>query len=101
DRNGPAFARAERADTAPRFAKPATAKPIAVYTAEGRSRRGDFPQLVANPRATLPYGPDSMRFYIERYGAPPTQLLAPVVEAANHELLRDSLRLPGAPAFAL
>ena len=100
DRNGPAFARAERADTAPRFAKPATAKPIAVYTAEGRSRRGDFPQLVANPRATLPYGPDSMRFYIERYGAPPTKLLARVVDAANHELWRDSLRLRGDTAIA-
>src|SRR5437899_5187985 len=86
DRNGPAFARAERADTALRFSKPATAKPIAVYTAAGRSRRGDFPQLVANPRATLPYGPDSMRFYIERYGAPPAKLLARVVDAANHEL---------------
>jgi len=34
DRNGPAYARAERADTAPRFAGPALTEPIAVYTAE-------------------------------------------------------------------
>src|SRR3989454_9586362 len=100
DRNGPAFARAERADTAPRFAKPATAKPIAVYTAEGRTRRSDFPKLVANPRATLPYGPDSMRFYIERYGAPPATLLARVVDAADHELWRDSVRLRGDTGIA-
>src|SRR5206468_11959420 len=71
DRNGPAFARAERADTAPRFAGRAMTKPIAVYTAEGRPERRALPNLVVNPRATLPYGPDSMRFYVERYGAPP------------------------------
>ncbi|OLC06656.1 MAG: hypothetical protein AUH41_12360 [Gemmatimonadetes bacterium 13_1_40CM_66_11] len=100
DRNGPAFARAERADTAPRFAQPVTAKPIAVYTAEGRTRRSDFPKLVANPRATLPYGPDSMRFYVERYGAPPATLLARVVDAADHELWRDSVRLRGDTGIA-
>jgi GWxTD domain-containing protein len=95
DRNGPAFARAERADTAPRFAGPAMTKPIAVYTAEGRSERKAVPKLVANPRATLPYGPDSMRFYIERYGAPPGrgQIVARVVDAADHELWRDSVPL--------
>src|SRR4029077_14379385 len=68
DRNGPAFARAERADTAPRFAERAMTKPIAVYTAEGRRDRNALPKLVATPRAPLPYGPDSMRFYVERYG---------------------------------
>src|SRR6059036_709674 len=69
DRNGPAVARAERVDTAPRFAspKPIMTQPVAVYTAEGRHRRADLPKLVANPRATLPYGSDSMHFYIERY----------------------------------
>ncbi len=97
DRNGPAYARAERADTAPRFTGggPTIAKPIAVYTAAGRSRRADIPKLVANARATLPYGPDSMRFYVERYGAPPATMLARVVDAANHELWRDSVRLRG------
>src|SRR6266508_304874 len=87
DRNGPACARAERADTAPRFAGRAMTKPIAVYTAEGRPERGAIPKLVANPRATLPYGPDSMRFYVERYGAPPGggPLVARVVDGADHE----------------
>src|SRR2546422_10428687 len=92
DRNGPAYARAERADTAPRFAGPATAKPIAVYSADGRSRRADFPKVVANPRATLPFGPDSMRFYVERYGAPPATVLARVGDAAHHGLWRDAVR---------
>ena len=97
DRNGPAFARAERADTAPRFAPRGMAKPIAVYTAEGRPERNALPKLVVNPRATLPYGPDSMRFYVERYGAPPGAglIVARVVDGANHEVWRDSVQLTG------
>jgi GWxTD domain-containing protein len=99
DRNGPAFARAERADTAPRFAGSAMTRPIAVYTAAGRPERSAVPQLVANPRATLPYGPDSMRFYIERYGMPPGRgsggpaIVARVVDGSGRQLWRDSVSL--------
>jgi GWxTD domain-containing protein len=97
DRNGPAFARAERADTAPRFAGSAMTIPMAVYMAEGRRDRGSLPKLVANPRATLPYGPDSMRFYVERYGSPPRggPLVARVIDGADHEVWRDSVRMTG------
>ena len=102
DRNGPAFARAERADTVPRFAGPALTKPIAVYTAEGRPTRSAIPKLVVNPRATLPYGPDSMRFYVERYGGGGRSgaagpIVARVVDGADHELWRDSVPLTGGP----
>jgi GWxTD domain-containing protein len=97
DRNGPAFSRAERADTAPRFTGRAMTKPIAVYRAEGRPERSALPKLVANPRATLPYGPDSMRFYVERYGSPPAMgsIVARVVDGANREVWRDSVPLTG------
>jgi GWxTD domain-containing protein len=97
DRNGPAVARAERVDTAPRFASaaPIMTRPVAVYTAAGREQRRDLPKLVANPRATLPYGADSMHFYIERYGAGPGSVLARVVDGADKELWRDSVRLTG------
>ncbi len=99
DRNGPAFARAERADTAPRFAGLAMTKPIAVYAADGRPQRNAIPKVVANPRATLPYGPDSMRFYVERYATPSGggPIVARVVDAANHELWRDTVPLTGGP----
>jgi len=101
DRNSPAFARAERADTAPRFAPTGMSKPIAVYTAEGRQARGGVPRLLANPRATLPYGPDSMRFYVEQYGAPAgaggSSIVARVVDGGDHELWRDSVLLRGGP----
>lgn len=100
DRNGPAFARAERADTAPRFAAAAMTTPIAVYTAHGRPQRSELPQLVANPRATLPYGTDSMRFYVERYGTGASTIMARVVDGADRELWRDSVRLAGSADLA-
>jgi len=102
DRNGPAVARAERVDTAPRFASPVPimTRPVAVYSAEGRHQRADLPKLVANPRATLPYGSDSMHFYIERYGGGPSALMARVVDGADKELWRDSLRLTGGANLA-
>jgi len=102
DRNGPAVARAERVDTAPRFGSPVPimTRPVAVYTAEGRHQRADLPKLVANPRATLPYGSDSMHFYIERYGGGPSALMARVVDGADKELWRDSLRLTGGANLA-
>jgi GWxTD domain-containing protein len=101
DRNGPAFARAERADTAPRFSGAVMTRPIAVYTVEGRSQRSAVPKLVANPRATLPYGSDSLRFYVERYGSERgaanagsgSRIVARVVDGADHELWRDSVPL--------
>jgi GWxTD domain-containing protein len=101
DRNSPAVARAERVDTAPRFLSPARrmTQPVAVYTAQGRQGRTELPKLVANPRATLPYGSDSIHFYIERYGAPAT-LMTRVVDGADKELWRDSVRLAGGPDLA-
>jgi GWxTD domain-containing protein len=95
DRNSPAFSRAERVDTAPRFdaSVPGMTKPLPVYNAEGRPQRSDHFGLVANPRSTLPYGSDSMRFYLEHYGAPPAGVVARVVDGSDRELWRDSVRL--------
>ena len=108
DRNGPAFSRAERIDTTPRISAPALTRPIAVYTAEGRLEPTVPPRLVANPRATLPYGPDSMHFYVEHYGGHDSSeevatIVARVVDAGDHELWRDTLPLAGSldVAFAM
>lgn len=101
DRNGPALARAERVDTAHRYAGAVLADPVAVYTADGRRTRAETPKLLANPRATLPYGSDSLRFYIERYGAVPgtgEAVVARAVDGADKELWRDSVRLTGGDA---
>lgn len=100
DRNSPAFSRAERVDTAPRFEGSRLSRPIAVYASNGREQRSEVPRLVVNPRATLPYGADSMRFYVERYDAGPGMLIARVVDGTDKELWRDSLRLNGDGSLA-
>jgi GWxTD domain-containing protein len=41
-----------------------------VYQVEPRRRRADAPQLLVNPRATVPYGLDSLRLYLESYDVP-------------------------------
>src|SRR6059036_2333250 len=74
DGNGPAFSRAARTDTVPRFVGARLSRPLAVYASNGRQHRHELPTLVANPRATLPYGSDSLRFYVERYSAGPGML---------------------------
>src|SRR5207253_11520223 len=70
DRNNPTTTRQEHVDTVPRFAGRALSSPIPVYQGAGRSRVADLPQLLVNPRATLPYGADTLHFYIEAYGLP-------------------------------
>ncbi|MGH7529893.1 MAG: GWxTD domain-containing protein [Gemmatimonadales bacterium] len=101
DRNGPAFARAERLDTVPRFATSGSTRPIAIYSGSGRDARAALPELLANPRATLSYGADSVFFYIEAYGQPPNaHLLARVVDERDRELWRDTVPLAGSPQLA-
>jgi GWxTD domain-containing protein len=103
DRNGPAFARGERVDTAPRFAGRGMTHPIAVYEAKGRTQVSAFPALLANPRATLSYGTDTVRFYVEAYGgggSAPARLMARVVDAGRRELWRDTVALTGDAGLA-
>ena len=95
DRNSPAFSHAERTDTAPRFSGQRLSRPVAVYTATARAHRGELPKLVMNPRATLPYGTDSMRFYLEGYEAGPGTVIARVVDGTDKELWRDTAQLTG------
>src|SRR5207247_11426499 len=95
DANAPACPRAARSCTAPRFAGARVWRRLAVYAPNGRQHRHELPTLVANPRATLPYGSDSLRFYVERYSAGPGMLHARVVDGADKELWRDSVLLTG------
>jgi GWxTD domain-containing protein len=94
DRNGPNFSRAEAVDTAPQFAERSIASPIAVYEAKGRAQSAALPEFITNPRSTLPYGADTVRFYVEVYGQPAAaRLVARVVDVDRRELWRDTLRL--------
>lgn len=91
DGTGPALNRAEAVDTAPRFGRPALAEPIPVYEGDGRVITSALPQLVTSPRATLPYGGDSLRIYFEAYGVPPAAPLAlRVMDGAGTVLRTDT-----------
>lgn len=94
DRNSPVSSRSERTDTVPRFNGPALAAPIAIYQGEGRGARGEWPQLLANPRATLPYGKDTLRFYVEAYELPPgTRVAVEAVDQGGTRFWEDTLTL--------
>ncbi len=94
DRNRPGLARRERADTVPRFAPGSLASPIPIYEASARDGTAERPNLLVNPRATLPYGADTLRFYVEGYGLPPgTRLAAEAVDRNDNVLWRDTVTL--------
>jgi len=102
DRNSPAVAHQERTDTIPRFAGQDVSAPIAVYQATARARAADVPKLLVNPRATLPYGGDSLRFYIEAYGlARGTRLAARALDQDGREPWHDTVAVAGAFAGLL
>lgn len=47
----------------------AVSSPMLVYEAEGRTSRTSLPDLIANPRHTVPYGGSAPLLYVEAYGA--------------------------------
>jgi GWxTD domain-containing protein len=96
DSHGPHLSRAERVDTVTPYQGPGLARPIAYYTAGGRDSLSELPRLLANPKSTLPYGGDTLRFYVEVYGVPAgTHLAAQVVDPSGSALWRDTVRLRG------
>jgi GWxTD domain-containing protein len=102
DRNGPAYAAAlDIVDTVPRLQGPGLGWPIPIYQGTGRGRVAATPQLTVNPRATMQYGSDTLRVYVEGYGLPPgTRLAARVVDADSVELWHDTLALAGDGSLA-
>ena len=63
--------RVEQTVTVPRFGRPALAPIVPVYQATGRASPEAAPPLLLNPRATVPFGLDTLRLYLEVYGAGP------------------------------
>ncbi|HJQ66974.1 MAG TPA: GWxTD domain-containing protein [Gemmatimonadales bacterium] len=94
DRNSPALARRERPDTVPRFTSGSFSKPIPIYQGTARGSLTDRLNMLVNPRATLPYGADTLRFYVEGYGLPTgTRLAAEAVDLNDNVLWRDTVTL--------
>lgn len=96
DGHGPHLSRAERTDTVAPYRGPGLSRPIAYYTAGGRDSLAELPKLLVNPKSTLPYGGDTLRFYVEVYGVPAgTPLAAQVTDQSGAALWRDTVRLGG------
>lgn len=96
DRNSPSSTRQERSDTVPRFSGQALSSLIPIYEGSGRPSPAELPKLLANTRATLPYGGDSLRFYIEAYGMPPgTRLAARAFDQSGVQIAGDTVALAG------
>src|SRR5213594_5202802 len=72
-----------------------------VYQGAGRTRASDVPKLLVNPRATVSYGADTLRFYVEAYGERPgARLVARALDPGGHEIWRDTVALAGTDALA-
>ena len=101
DRSGPAASHQDRTDTVPRFAGQGTSAPLAVYRGAGRTRASDVPKLLVNPRATVAYGADTLRFYLEVYGERPgARWLARALDLGGHEIWHDTVALAGTQALS-
>lgn len=94
DRNSPAHARIEQELTVPRFAGVGLATPLPIYEGEGRTRLNELPRLLLNPRATSPYGGDTLRFYIEAYRVSSgTRVAARAIDATDAVVWDDTIAL--------
>ncbi|MBR9988477.1 MAG: GWxTD domain-containing protein [Gemmatimonadetes bacterium] len=55
--------------TVPDYARGAgVSSPVLVYEADGRASRDFMPDLITNPRHTVPFGGNAPRVYLEAYG---------------------------------
>lgn len=63
--------RVEQAIRIPGLADPGVSAPIPVYQAGARTSLQEAPRILLNPRATVPFGLDTLRLYVEAYGVPP------------------------------
>jgi GWxTD domain-containing protein len=100
DQNGPGVGRYEGSFSVSRLELPAIATPIPVYRATPRTALAAIPDLVANPRGTVDYGTDSLRFYVETYGLPAgSVLVTAALDSAEVAAWADTTRLDSASAL--
>lgn len=97
DRNGPNASHSEQLLMVPRFGVPAVSAPLAVYQGRPRAALSSSLEVVANPRATVEYGSDSLQFYVESYSLPPgTVIVYTALDAGGHVAWTDSTRVAAA-----
>ena len=100
DQNGSGVGRYEGPFQVPQLELPAIATPITVYRATPRSDLAAVPDIVANPRSTVDYGTDSLRFYVETYGIPAgSALVATALDSAGKPSWSDTVRVDSSRAL--
>jgi GWxTD domain-containing protein len=94
DRNGTSASRLETPITVPALQSSAVSLPIPVYEGTARTALSETPTLVMNPRMSVAYGADTMRFYVETYNiAAGTSLALSAVDGAGRVAWQDTLRI--------
>jgi len=97
DRNSANTGRVEVPIIIPTLQRSAVSLPIAVYQATPRPTLAQPPALVTNPRSSVAFGSDTIRFYVEAYGlAPGVVLSLAAVDGADRTAWTDSVQLDSA-----
>lgn len=86
----------------PRFGGGALSSLVPVHQATPRTGTDSFPALIANSRATVVFGRDSLApVYVEGYGlAPDARVAVSVLNAQRQPVLRDTVQLAHTGAIA-
>jgi GWxTD domain-containing protein len=87
----------------PRLTAGALSSPVPVYEATPRTQADSAPVLIANPRATVSFGRDSLAtVYLEGYDLPPDARVAlQIRDERQHTVLRDTVTLARSGALSV
>jgi GWxTD domain-containing protein len=92
-------ARVEQAVRVPRFRRPGFSNVVTVYKGTGRTTLDASPPILLNPRATVPFGLDTLWVYVEAYGlAGATPAHVVVLGPKGTAVARRDTLLAGDPA---
>ncbi|MDH3495312.1 MAG: GWxTD domain-containing protein [Gemmatimonadota bacterium] len=98
DEYGTSVGRAERQIGVPRVGPRGLSDVVAVYRVEPRGARTEAPRVLLNPRATVPFGLDTLRLYLEGYGYPAgTPVAVRVTVDGGREVWSGEVALAGTP----
>ncbi len=96
DEYGGAFSRDEQSVEIPSFRERHLSDLIATYEGAGRTSANALPSLLMNPRATTPYGLDTLVFYFEAYGLTPgTEVVVRGISMAGDTIWTERAPLLG------
>jgi GWxTD domain-containing protein len=99
DRNSGGYSKDERRVRVPRFDGPSLSSIVPIYQGKPRPDRSAKPEFLANPRATIPYGSDSVRLYLEGYGVRSDSFTLRAVDEGGNEVWRSAPGLSGDSAM--